>query len=127
MEKIDEKQAFALRLVEALETEGHEARPSVLEKHFNSLYWGEPVSFQGVSRWLKGKSIPEQDKLVVLADWLNKDPHELRYGVKGKDKKGNKLWYAGLSVDESELIQTFLKLPADKKKAVRDVILSFSE
>ena len=128
MDEKDEKQAFSERLVAAVEAAGYQPRPSVVEKHFNELYWGASVTFQGVSRWLKGHSIPEQDKLVVLAEWLNVEPHELRYGVAGKDTpKSSQPWYVGLSIEESKLFQAFLKLPADKKKIVRDVIVSYSE
>nr|WP_202922392.1 hypothetical protein [Sinimarinibacterium sp. NLF-5-8] len=34
-----------------------------------------------MSRWLKGRSIPEQDKLQVLAQWLSVDPQTLRFGT----------------------------------------------
>lgn len=125
MDKQDEKQAFAERLNKAIEAAGYEARPSVVEKHFNQRYWGSPVSFQGVRRWLKGESIPEQDKLVTLAEWLGIEPHQLRYGVDAPER-AEKPWHAGLSTDEYDIITTFLGLPADKKKVVREVVMSFS-
>ena len=128
MDEKNEKIEFGKRLVAAVEAAGYEARSSVVEKHFNSRYWGTTVSYQGVRRWLRGESIPEQDKLVVLAEWLDQEPHELRYGVPAdKQAKGDKPWYIGLSVDEHELIQALLALPADKKKTVREVILSFAK
>lgn len=124
---MNEKTEFAQRLAAAITSAGHEARPSVVEKQFNSRYWGHPVSFQAVRRWLRGESFPEQDKLVVLAEWLQVEPHELRYGVRGAGNvSGDKPWYTRLAVDEYELIQALLALPAPKRKIVKEVIDSFS-
>ena len=117
----NEKEEFGKRLVAAIEAAGYAKRPSVVEKHFNSRYWGSPVTFQAVRRWLRGESIPEQDKLVVLAEWLQVESHELRYGVPdSKIGKGDKPWYVGLSVDEYELIQALLALPADKEEDLHE-------
>lgn len=127
MDEKDEKIEFGKRFTAAVEEADYEPRPSVVERHFNSRYWGKPVTFQAVRRWLRGESIPEQDKLVVLAEWLQVEAHELRYGVPGNDEsKGDKPWYTGLSVDEYELIQALLDLPAPKRKVVKEVIDSFS-
>jgi transcriptional regulator with XRE-family HTH domain len=65
---MNEKAAFAERLTAAMKRAGLEPRPSVLEKEFNTRYWGRAVTYQAVSRWLKGEAIPSQDKLEVLAD-----------------------------------------------------------
>lgn len=75
-----EKLEFAERLRNAMLAAGYEARPSVLEKGFNSRYWGRSVTFQAASRWLRGEAIPSQEKLQVLAEWLKIEPHALRFG-----------------------------------------------
>src|SRR5256885_14231643 len=77
------KLEFALRLRQAIEAAGLEPRPSVLLKLFNSSYWGPPISFQAVSRWLNGEAVPEQDKLVLLAGFLEGGPHVLGHGGAG--------------------------------------------
>ena len=77
---MNQKAEFAERLKQAMLAAGYEARPGVLEKEFNTRYWGRAVTFQAVSRWLKGLSIPEQDKLQVLAEWLKIEPQALRFG-----------------------------------------------
>lgn len=59
---------------------GLDPRGSVLQRGFNARYLGRPVTYQGVQRWLRGLSIPAQDKLTVLAEWLNLSPHYLRFG-----------------------------------------------
>jgi transcriptional regulator with XRE-family HTH domain len=76
------KSEFAERLKNAMREAGYAPRPSVLEKEFNTRYWGRAVTFQAVSRWLKGLSIPEQDKLQVLADWLKIKPHTCALAAK---------------------------------------------
>ena len=75
-----EKTEFAQRLRDAMLAAGYPDRPAVLEREFNSRYWGRSVTFQAVSRWLRGEAIPSQDKLQVLADWLRVEPQALRFG-----------------------------------------------
>lgn len=58
---MNQKPEFAERLKQAMSDAGYEPRPGILEKEFNTRYWGRAVTFQAVSRWLKGLSIPEQD------------------------------------------------------------------
>lgn len=86
---------------------GHEPRPAVLEKLFNSRYWGRSVTFQAVSRWLNGQSIPAQEKLLVLADLLAIDPQALRYGTEAvrKIREKRARWDAGMAPEDRELIE----------------------
>lgn len=120
-----ERLEFSKRLIEAIKKAGYEPRASVVEKNFNLRYWGTSVSYQGVRRWLRGDSIPEQDKLTVLAQWLGVEPYELRYGLPVAERKEpDKPWYVGLSMDDYEVITTFLKLSSEHKKIVKDVTLA---
>lgn len=126
---MDEKTEFAERLRDAMTTAGYPVRPSVLEKEFNSRYWGRSVTFQAVSRWLRGEAIPSQEKLQVLADWLGVEPHVLRFGagpIKAIREKA-KRWDEGVGHLEREVFETFLSLPASQRKIVREVILTFAK
>ena len=126
---MDEKIKFAKRLQEAMVAAGYEARPALLEKNFNSRYWGNSVTFQAVSRWLRGEAIPSQEKLQVLADWLKVEPHILRYGeqaIKSVQKK-QKRWDDGIGYQERETFETFLALSSSQKKIVREVIQMFAK
>ncbi|MEY4975982.1 MAG: hypothetical protein RIQ97_1177 [Pseudomonadota bacterium] len=123
-----QKLEFAQRLRDAMQAVGMPARPSMLLEAFNRRYWGRSVSFQAVSRWLRGEAIPEQDKLVVLADMLRIPPDELRFGKVGlriqeetarRDKALNYL--------ERETFDLFLQLPPAQKKVVREVIEAFAD
>jgi hypothetical protein len=104
---------------------GYEARPSVLEAQFNTRYWGKPVTYQAVTRWLRGEAIPAQDKLQVLADWLNIEPHVLRFGevTLNKVRAKRKRWDECVGFQEREVFEAFLNLPAVQRNAVREVIL----
>ena len=125
---MDEKTEFAKRLQAAMVAAGYEPRPAVLEKNFNSRYWGRSVTFQAVSRWLRGGAIPSQEKLQVLADWLKVEPHVLRYGeqaiksIRAKQKR----WDEGIGYQEREIFEAFLALPTPQRKIVREVIQTFA-
>ena len=56
------KQNFAQRLIKAMMALGLEPKPAVLERQFNLHYSGEPMTLHGVRRWLRGETLPNQDK-----------------------------------------------------------------
>lgn len=124
-----EKTEFAQRLRDAMLAAGYPDRPAVLEREFNSRYWGRSVTFQAVSRWLRGEAIPSQDKLQVLADWLRVEPQALRFGERAamavREQRGR--WEDPEFYPEREAIEAFLALPAAQRKVVRDVIMTFAQ
>lgn len=77
----DERREFSKRLAEALRrVELHDAGPSRIAREFNLRYHGDPVTTQAVRKWLAGLALPSQDKMRVLAAWLDVQPHWLRFG-----------------------------------------------
>ena len=126
---MDNKLEFAQRLRDAMVAAGLEARPGVLLTVFNTHYWGRSVSFQAVSRWLKGEAIPEQDKLLVLAGVLKIEPEVLRFGegIRKALQERKQRWEEGVGYQERETFDTFLKLPAPQRKIIREVILAFAK
>lgn len=127
MEKPTEKFASRLRL--AMEKAGYEAKPSVLEREFNLRYWGKPMTLHGVRRWLVGESMPPQDKLEVLAEWLLITPQHLRFGeelAKRIDQRRAR-WEEAIGYQEREAFEAFINLPAPQRKIVREVILTFAQ
>lgn len=126
MEKASNK--FAKRLRDAMEAAGYEAKPSVLEREFNLRYMGQPMTLHGVRRWLLGESLPRQDKLEALAEWLHIPPQELRYGVEieKRVKQQRARWDEGIGYQEREVFEAFLNLPAAQRKVVREVIQAFA-
>ncbi|PPD50972.1 MAG: transcriptional regulator [Methylobacter sp.] len=125
---MDEKTEFSQRLRKAMLAAGYEARPGVLEKGFNSRYWGRSVTFQAVSRWLRGEAIPSQDKLQVLSEWLSVEPHALRFGEQAAESIRSKRqqWDEALDYQERETIERYLSLPVPQRKVIREVIDAFA-
>jgi transcriptional regulator with XRE-family HTH domain len=123
---MDEKTEFSERLKQAMQDAGYKVRPIVLEREFNTRYWGHPVTVQAVRRWLKGESIPSQDKLQVLAEWLQVEAHVLRFGGQPRlpANQRKKRWYETVEGPEREVLEAFMELPAEERKAVRTVILA---
>lgn len=121
---MNEKDRFAERLKTAMIAAGYEARPGVLEKQFNSRWWGRPVSFQAARGWLVGLSIPAQDKLQLLAEWLNVHPQALRFGEQAaRDiREDAAVWMRGLSPQDRALIDALLALPVARRKLVGELI-----
>ena len=126
---MDQKLEFAERLQAAMRAAGLEPRPAVLLNLFNANYWGRSVTFQAVSRWLRGESIPGQDKLIVLAEVLKVEPEVLRFGeaVRQSVQKHRQRWGEGVGYLERETFDAFLQLPAPQRKLIREVILTFAQ
>jgi transcriptional regulator with XRE-family HTH domain len=126
---MNNKLEFSQRLQAAMVASGLEPRPGVLLNQFNANYWGRSVSFQAVSRWLRGEAIPEQDKLLVLAGILKIEPEVLRFGeaVRQSVQQHRKRWDEGVGYLERETFDAFLQLPAPQRKLIREVILTFAK
>lgn len=124
-----EKIEFARRLRDAMVRAGHAARPSVLERGFNTRYPGRSVTLQAVGRWLNGQAIPSQDKLQVLAEWLKVEPQILRFGadVARSVHEYRQRWDEKLTCSERETVDAYLHLPAPQRRVVREVILTFAK
>ena len=124
-----EQRDFSERLRQAIVNAGHEARPVVVENHFNRNWHGRPISTQTAWSWLNGKSIPTQDKLQVLATWLKVEPHALRFGVQVAlaAQEYRQRWHNELTYQERETVDAYLQLPAPQRKVVREVILTFAK
>ena len=125
---MDKKAEFGERLRAAITQAGHPLRPVMVERAFNTRYWGRPVTVQAVRRWLRGEAIPSQEKLLVLADWLKIAPHTLRFGEEIGERiaKSKSEWNEAIGFQERETFEAFLQLPAPQRKIVREVILAFT-
>jgi len=125
---MEHKLEFAQRLRAAMQSAGLEPRPGVLLNLFNGNYWGRSVSFQAVSRWLRGEAIPAQDKLLVLADILRVEPEVLRFGVavRHRVQEHRERWTEGVGYQDRETFDAFLRLPPAQRKIVRELILTFA-
>jgi hypothetical protein len=125
---MNEKLEFAERLRSAMTQAGYPLRPVVLEREFNTRFWGRSITLQAARRWLRGEAIPAQDKLQVLADWLAVEPEVLRFGVAVRNavQERKQRWDEGVGYLERETFEAFLSLPAAQRKIVREVIMAFA-
>lgn len=126
---MNEKVEFSNRLRTAVVAAGYEARPSVIEREFNLRWHGRSISTQAAWSWLNAKSMPSQDKVQVLAEWLKIEPQALRFGmhVVLAVQEHRQRWSEGLGYLERETIDAFLQLPAAQRKLIREVILTFAK
>lgn len=107
-------------------TAGYEDKPAVLEREFNTRHWGKPMTLHGVRRWLRGETLPSQDKLRTLAEWLKVPPAELQYGHAHQVESPKARWDPGVGYQDRDIFEAFLKLPVPQRRVVREVILAFS-
>ncbi len=123
------KELFAQRLREAMVAAGYEAKPAVLERGFNTRYWGKPMTLHGVRRWLRGETLPTHEKLLVLAEWLAVPPQQLNYGdeIQRKVAQRRARWDSGIGYQDRDIFEAFLKLPVPQRKLIREVILTFAK
>jgi transcriptional regulator with XRE-family HTH domain len=120
---------FADRLRHAMKVAGYEAKPAVLEREFNTRYWGKAMTLHGVRRWLRGETLPTHDKLMVLAEWLGVSPEELGFGkdigLRVEERRAR--WDSGIGYAERDIFEAFLKLSVPQRKVIREVILAFAK
>ncbi len=112
-----------------MQAAGYEAKPAVLEREFNTRFWGKPMTLHGVRRWLRGETLPTHEKLLVLAEWLAVPPQQLNYGdeIARKVAQQRSRWDSGVGYQDRDIFEAFLKLPVPQRKLIREVILTFAK
>jgi transcriptional regulator with XRE-family HTH domain len=81
MPSAQEKTDFSDRLWFALRKSTHSVKGATdLARYFNLQYAGKGIAVQTTHKWLTGRSIPTDDKIKILAAWLNVTKHWLHYG-----------------------------------------------
>lgn len=123
-----ETEAFAQRLKKALEGSGVRVSPTVVANEFNLRYWGRSVTSHTARNWLLGKAIPTQDKLRVLAEWLQVSPDALRFGNSRSAFKASEAdpSFEQLDLADREMVQRYMTLSVADRKTVRDVVMALS-
>ena len=125
-----EKLAFSDRLRQQLSSRHWPVNsPTWLAREFNLRFDGPPVSVQSASNWLLGNAIPNQDKLQVLAAWLEVSSEWLRFGSDlAADKAENRhRIYEGVRYNIDDLPDKLAKLSPRQKQAVYDVVEAMLE
>ena len=121
---------FATRLEEALKAKSIKHSPTVLATLFNSEFDGRSVTPHTARNWLLGKSLPTQDKLVLLARMLGTSSEHLRYGRHSEktlmisNQDGTE---TELSISQQQFVKDYLKLSVSKQKLLSDLVIELAE
>lgn len=129
---MNEREQFAENLKRILLEKGIAPKASVLEREFNLHHYGKPIGLHAVARWLRGEALPSLARLRTLADWLEVELTELvspqtAYKINRveKQKEPTKhIWETAASYQDQMLFETFLNLPQEQRKVVREVIMA---
>lgn len=128
MSSSTETLAFSERLKTALEAAGVRTSPTVIAHEFNLRFWGRSITPHTARNWLLGNSLPTQDKLRILADWLQVAPEELRFGRgpgKPRAREGDAL-ADDLNLADREMVTRYLSLAPTARRTVRDVVIALA-
>lgn len=108
---------------------------AVIAKDFNLRAYGvDPITQESARRWIRGISIPEEDRLKVLIEWLSLDFNEILRSNGNGDKHAragdghvmpNEIFREngdGLSVSDEELVRLLFSLNEEKRRLVLELI-----
>lgn len=135
MSSSDEKQAFALRLKQALKRSSKKIEtPTELALQFNLRHKADSISQQAAQKWLSGQARPTPDKIETLAEWLNVSTQWLRFGIAEKTppqtarplSKKAATNRDAFSDDEVKLIQRIRTLSAHQRYLITETVEQFA-
>lgn len=124
---MDEKRGFSKRLMDAMRKADVDAQsPTGIAREFNLRYHGDPITAQGVRKWLAGRSLPSQDKLRVLAQWLGVSPQWLRFGeAEGEGPRRHPVLRQEVGAyrrDQEALLEGFNRLNEQHRKLILELV-----
>jgi hypothetical protein len=121
---------FATRLEQAMAGKSVKHSPTVLANLFNSVFDGRAVTPHTARNWILGKSLPTQDKLMVLAKLLDTSAEQLRYGRHSEktlmisNQDGTE---TELTISQQQFVKDYLKLSISKQKLVSDLVVELTK
>jgi hypothetical protein len=129
--KSEDAKYFSARLLSALDDAGVRKSATVVANIFNQKYWGKSITSHTARSWMVGTSIPMQDKLVVLSDWLKVSPQELRFGLeKGESAEfrtnESNSEFGSLNLQDREMLRRYIPLSPANKNMVREMVVALS-
>ena len=116
---------FAARLEGAMAAKSIKHSPTVLANLFNSVFDGRAVTPHTARNWILGKSLPTQDKMVVLSKLLDTSAEQLRYGRHSEktlmisNADGSETELTG---SQQQLVRKYILLTASQQKLVSDLV-----
>ena len=116
---------FAARLEQAMTAKSIKLSPTVLGNLFNSAFDGRAVTPHTARNWMLGKSMPTQEKMVVLAELLDTSAEQLRYGrysektlmISNADGSETEL-----TASQQQLVRKYIMLSASQQRLVSDLV-----
>ena len=120
-----ERLEFSKRLQQALHNaEQSPNSPTQLAREFNLRFSGQSVTVHAARKWLQGESIPTQEKLRALAEWLDVPTDWLRFG--SVDANLSKAQSSTLSSLDTKAIATMQQLDEHHKMLAHEFIRMLS-
>jgi hypothetical protein len=123
----DQRKEFCQRLHQALVMSGYSVTATTLAREFNPRADGAAVTVHGARKWLTGGSLPTQERLLVLARWLNVSAQWLRFGDGATEERSAANDSTQLPLGEVRLLNEFRRLDERSQQVVRDLIRSLQK
>jgi hypothetical protein len=116
-----ERKEFTERLIFSLRESEITQSPTILCKILKIKEPKLVLSVHAVRKWLHAESVPTQNKLKLLADLLNVNPHWLRYGqeLKVRDNKIKK--------SNKNILNEYNFLDLRQKKYILEIVKALAE
>lgn len=113
---------FSERLRSALTGAGYSPSPTLLAREFNLRTKDKTVSMFASRKWLLGESIPTQEKMQVLADWLGVSVQWLRFGIEdGVQRQSGKTESLAKAADRS-ILADYQRLTEMHRSVIKEMI-----
>ncbi len=116
-----ERKEFTERLIFSLRESDITQSPTTICKILKIKEPKLVLSVHAVRKWLHAESVPTQDKLKLLADLLNVNPHWLRYGQELK-VRGNKI-----NKSKKNILNEYDFLDLRQKKYILEIVKALAE
>ena len=134
MPDMDDKQAFASRLRQALKRSPRKIETATqLAVQFSLRHPNASITAQAAQKWLTGKSRPTRDKVETLAQWLDVSPRWLLHGVSeegyarpAKARRSAVSEAAPLTGAERELLRRLRAMPEARRHLIEELVEQFS-
>ena len=120
-----DSEEFGHRLRLLMREAGFKASPTVLANEFNLLYWGDGITSHAARNWLIGVSLPKQDKLRVLSDWLRISPNDLLFGPEHTPTRlplMEALVPDELNLADHQMVKRYMALSVEHRRVIRELV-----
>lgn len=122
---LDERKNFSDRLKTSLRENNISPRPAAFARGFNVRAEGSSVTAHAARKWLVGKAIPTQERILILSRWLNVNAAWLRFGdAENTDFLDGNGFDEHLSEHESVLVKGIIALSKPSQAVVQDLVES---